>query len=411
MSITPTPTLEELEDDVLLQRIRVLANDSRRIEADLIAHLAEVDARGLLARHAACSTFGYCRETLNLSESEAYLRITVARASRKHPMLLEMLADGRLHLTGAGKLAPHLTVENRGGLLARATRQSKRRIEELIAELSPQPDVPARIRKLPDAAATRTARRLRPDAVGGQAQDPEGERGRSLASTIPMPLLDAPQPEASRAPLAPLASAASAPVDPAVASTPLVAAVQVPLPGPAGSAPARISPLAPSRFKVQFTASAELRAKLERLQKLMGPSGPGGDLAAVIEAAVTEKLERLEARRYAKTKAPRKTLAETDTLPSARSIPAAVRRAVYERDGGRCTFVDAQGRRCAERHRLEYHHAGKAWARGGDHSVRNVRLACPVHNQHLADVEYGRDWMDRCRRRGLAATSRTLFPG
>ena len=131
----------------------------------------------------------------------------------------------------------------------------------------------------------------------------------------------------------------------------------------------------------------------------MRPSVPGADLAAVIEAAVTEKLERLEARRYAHTKASRKTLADTDTSPSSRKVPAAVRRAVYERDGGRCTFVDAEGRRCTERHRLEYHHAGKAWGRGGDHSLRNVRLACTLHNQHLADLEYGKAWMEACRRR------------
>jgi hypothetical protein len=109
MSITPTTTLRTLDDNALLERVRVLADDSRRVEADLIAHLAEVDARGLLAGHAARSLFGYCREVLNLSESEAYLRIAVARASREHPTLLEMLADGRLHLTGAGKRAPHLT--------------------------------------------------------------------------------------------------------------------------------------------------------------------------------------------------------------------------------------------------------------------------------------------------------------
>jgi len=126
---------------------------------------------------------------------------------------------------------------------------------------------------------------------------------------------------------------------------------------------------------------------------------------------VTEKLERLEARRYAQTKAPRKTLADSDTSPSSRRIPAAVRRAVYERDGGRCTFVDAQGRRCSEHHRLEFHHHGKAWARGGGHSVGKVRLACRVHNEHLADLEYGRAWMDRCRRSGGATASRAAPPG
>jgi hypothetical protein len=64
--------------------------------------------------------FNYCQEVLHLSEPEAYLRITVARASRKHPMLLEMLADGRLHLTGIAKLAQVLTEANRETLLARA---------------------------------------------------------------------------------------------------------------------------------------------------------------------------------------------------------------------------------------------------------------------------------------------------
>ncbi len=58
MSITPRTTLEALDDDALLERVRLLADDARRVEADLIAHLAEVDARGLLAKHAARSLFG-----------------------------------------------------------------------------------------------------------------------------------------------------------------------------------------------------------------------------------------------------------------------------------------------------------------------------------------------------------------
>lgn len=59
---------------------------------------------------------------------------------------------------------------------------------------------------------------------------------------------------------------------------------------------------------------------------------------------------------FAKTEAPRKSLAKTDTSASSRYIPAAVRRVVHERDGGRCTFVNLQGRRCKARERLEFHH-------------------------------------------------------
>jgi hypothetical protein len=127
--------------------------------------------------------------------------------------------------------------------------------------------------------------------------------------------------------------------------------------------------------RIQFTAGAELRDKLERLKALMRPSVPDGDLAAIIEQAVTEKLERLEARRLAKTNAPRKSLSDSDTLPSSRHIPAAVRRAVHERDAGRCRFVDEQGRRCTARDRLEYHHR-HPFAHGGDHSLEGIALMC-----------------------------------
>jgi 5-methylcytosine-specific restriction endonuclease McrA len=143
----------------------------------------------------------------------------------------------------------------------------------------------------------------------------------------------------------------------------------------------------------------------------MRPSVPDGDLAAVIEAVVTEKLQRLEARRFAQAKAPRTTLATVDTSPSSRHIPAAVRRAVYERDQGRCTFVNARGDRCPERHRLEFHHAGTPFGRGGSHSVSNLRLACASHNRYFAEIEYGREVMDRHRRGDVPkAASQILGP-
>ena len=77
------------------------------------------------------------------------------------------------------------------------------------------------------------------------------------------------------------------------------------------SRPAVVEPLSPARYKVQFTASAELHDKLERLQALLRSQVPDGDLGAIVDLAVSETLERLEARRFAKTGAPRKTLSDT----------------------------------------------------------------------------------------------------
>ena len=164
-----TRSLELVPDDELLRLLTDLLRQSRRTEADLVALIGEVDARRLYAREASPSMFAWCTEVLHLSEAEAYLRIAAARASREHPALLAMLADGRLHLTGIAKLAPHLTPENREALLKRAAHQSKRGIEELVAEVSPRPDAPAVMRRLPDRRAGTALPAL---LIGPQAEGP-----------------------------------------------------------------------------------------------------------------------------------------------------------------------------------------------------------------------------------------------
>jgi hypothetical protein len=148
---------------------------------------------------------------------------------------------------------------------------------------------------------------------------------------------------------------------------------------------------------VQFTANAELREQLERLRALMRSQVPDGDLAAIIGVAVSEKLERLERRRFAKADAPRTRLAETNMSPSSRHIPAAARRVVSERDGNRCRYVDDKGRRCVEQDRLEFHHR-RPYGLGGDHSPENIRLMCRTHNDYMATHDYGKAAMDRHRR-------------
>jgi hypothetical protein len=155
-----------------------------------------------------------------------------------------------------------------------------------------------------------------------------------------------------------------------------------------------VEPLTHATYKVTFTASAALHDKLERLQALTRSSVPDGDLGKVIELAVIHELERLEARRFAKAKTPRKTLADADIRPRTRHIPAPVRRAVQERDGGQCTYRDRQGRRCSRRHDLEFHHRDP-FGRGGDHRPENVSLLCKTHNALMAERDYGKEVMER----------------
>ena len=266
-----------------------------------------------------------------------------------------------------------------------------------MAELSPRPDVPAVMRKLPDrrAGTTSPAVRLGLDAEAPVGLRPEG--GASVNCQLRPDGVGAREPE-----LGPAGVGAS---EPELGPDRAACGPELRLGGAgavAPSSPARpawVAPLAPGRYKVQFPASAELRDKLERLRDLMRSSVPDGDLGAILEQAVTEELQRLEARRFARTQAPRKTLSQSETSPTTRQIPAAVKRAVYERDGGRCRYEDEQGRRCTARRGLEFHHR-RPFGHGGDHSVANISLACKCHNRHLAEVDYGREAIARHRRSG-----------
>ena len=146
-------SLSRLSDDELLLRLSEVLKQSRRVEWVLVAHIAEVDVRRLYAGEGSPSMFHYCQSVLHLSESEAYRRIAAGRVSRRYPVILDMLEDGRIHLAGISELKAHLTDANYKDVLARATHKSKREIKQLVAELAPKPDVPPTIRKRPQPKA------------------------------------------------------------------------------------------------------------------------------------------------------------------------------------------------------------------------------------------------------------------
>src|SRR3954470_11490820 len=80
-----------------------------------------------------------------------------------------------------------------------------------------------------------------------------------------------------------------------------------------------------------------------------------------------------------------------------RHIPDPIKRAVYERDGGRCAFVDDRGRRCAATGALEFDHQD-GFAETGTHEVDRIRLLCRAHNQYEAEKRYGRAFMESARK-------------
>src|SRR6185436_348963 len=130
-----------------------LVGGSNALTAQLLAHLGEVEARGIHRERACSSLYTYCVYELRMSEDEAQRRCRAARLARQFPILLEMLAEASLHLTGILLIGPHLSEENQAELLARARYRTKRELERLVAEIAPCRDLPAVVEPLDRAGA------------------------------------------------------------------------------------------------------------------------------------------------------------------------------------------------------------------------------------------------------------------
>jgi hypothetical protein len=336
-----------LSDDELLARLQALARKEREASVELVAHLAVLDTRPMLyAADGYGSLFGYCTQALCLSEDAACNRIEVARACRRFPCILELLAAGALSLTSVRLLGRHLTAENHRAVLARAENKSRREIETLVAELAPRPDVPSVVRRLP---ALQPAPRVVVEPSQG-----------SIGAAAPPS-----QVAASASPARP-------------ASRPIVEA------------------LAPERYRVQFTIGEDTQMKLRRLQELLRREIPDGDPGVIFDRAISLLLEKVERKKLGKAARPRPQPAirpGTDSdaaegLLPPRTPPNAVKRAVSERDGDRCAYVSPGGRRCTEHAFIEFHH-DRPYAMRGEATVDNIALRCWRHNQYEAELVFG----------------------
>jgi len=133
--------------------------------------------------------------------------------------------------------------------------------------------------------------------------------------------------------------------------------------------------------------------KLHHAQALLSHQIPNGDLAGVLERVLDLAIGQLEKSKFAATSRPQQHPRESS---HPRTIPAQVRRAVWKRDGGQCTFVSESGHRCSARRFLEFDHVDPV-ARCGEATVDGIRLRCRAHNQYTAERSFGADFMRRKR--------------
>jgi 5-methylcytosine-specific restriction endonuclease McrA len=356
--------------------------------ADFLIALAEFDRDRRWLELGYTSCFYFLHRELGLSKGAAFYRKTAAELIWRFPEILEPLRDGRLCLTSVVELSKVLTPENRGEVLPRFFHASKREAREVVAELRP-------VEAAPQREVVTVARAAPSERCAQPAQSapvPPGSRGASVPS-----------------------AASAIVVHPANQLT----AAQAPV----AQRPDEIEPLSGELRRFHVTVSKRFLEKLASARSALGHSHPHATTEAVLELALDLLLEKKAKQRgllenskrpvalhveatphgppLAPSVAPKPRGRSTATSPAAtpdsgnpRHVQAEVKRAVWERDGGRCQWPASSGGICGSTFQLELDHIVPV-ARGGPSSIDNLRVVCRAHNQLAARQVFGATWMER----------------
>jgi hypothetical protein len=341
------------------RRLADMVRSERHLAVQFVIELAGFAKRELYRELGYTSLFYYCVRQLGLSKSSAFRRSEVARLIAQFPVIADRLAAGGLSIRALVELREVLTEENHAGVLIRAEGKSQEEAQLLAVEYKPKPVPRDVVRSLPMPAAP----------PGSSA--PPGSPGMSGSLSPPAP---------SASPALPALLGSGDLVPAGTGMPPLL--------------PEVVKPLTPKLRRLNVTVTADFIDELEQVRVALSHQCPDGSFEQVVREAFKLVLER-DRKRKALSDRPRpppETPGEND-----RYVPAAVKRTVWKRDQGRCTWPMGDGKVCGSRHRLQFDHDLEV-ALGGKPTVGNIRLLCQNHNLMKAEQRFGRTFMAEFRK-------------
>jgi hypothetical protein len=367
MTAIKTNSLANLSDTQIIKRLDTLVRKERQTTLDVLCHIIEMDRRSLYLGRGYASLYEYCTRHLGYSESAASRRIKTARCIRGFPEVYGMLSKNELNLSTVSKLSGILNQENKKELLDEVCFQSARQVDIIIARFKPlsllrESVRPVYIKKSPDTPApdkTTTADK--------NISEVGHESGRKFTADVGGRTFTTCKSNHQH------------------------------------------QKMLEQKFKLEFAVNPAFMEKLEETKALLSKKYPRGvSFEQLFEVIMDEYLEKHSPKRRNSKRAKRKAIDNNTTKTStgfnktnmtgpdkqSRHIPAAIQDKVFARDKGRCAYISKDGVRCNSTWNLQIDHI-KPYAKGGNHTIKNLRLLCAGHNQFEAERMYGKEFMNR----------------
>jgi hypothetical protein len=342
-----------------------LLRRERAALAEFLVALADFDRRRLWVDLDHASLFAFLVKDLGLSNGAAFYRKTAADLVQRFPQIVEPLRDGRLCLTTVVELSKIITNENATEVLPRFFGASKRDAKNVVAEIAPEP--------APERTVVTSLITARPaEADADQAELRPANHLRANSGPAPQ--------EGSL------------------------------IPSRVDSPRTVVEPKNAELSRVHVTVSRKLVEMLEAARAALSHSHPGATDGEILEVGLGLIIQR-HAKRRGMVKNPRKKAAESMPPGSApspaaeaapvvqgRYVPAAIRRAIWQRDDGKCQWKLEAGGICGSTCRVELDHI-EPFAKGGRIlKPEEGRLLCKHHQDVSARQVYGDEVMDRYTR-------------
>ena len=289
-------------DDDLTKELRFVTERERRNLAAVLIALGEYGYRRLYREEGYYSLFEYCLRVLKYDESAAYRHITAARVVRQYPDALPLVAAGELTLTSLLILSPVLTSENRARMFKDARGKSRRELETVVAGLCPLPPRMDSVRTLPAPPPAWS--------LPGSASDRPSQAPEAIPSIPPREWQ-------------------------------------------------AVMPLSLERVRIGFDAAIAMMRLIDRAKQVLRHKYPEGRLEDILHEALQLLLDRKDPQRRLELKSA--ALLRDSAVPGApeprfvraiksgRYIPARIKEAVWERDGGRCAWRFDDGTVCGSK--------------------------------------------------------------
>ena len=385
-----------LNNQELLSRTKILVQKERDIHIQVLHHLAEINSRKLYLEQGFSSLFDYAVRELGYSEGAAYRRIKAMKLCQDLPGTEDQLQSGMLSLSTASQLqvffekqAKKAKEKKKESLLLRTSGETVTTSSKKL-EYNPWPSeqpISGGERKKEESGSS--------FSVSNQSlSSEEVERNktcRSLSREDKENLVKKAEGCSTRA-MAKLLSE----TDPSLF-----------LPRE------KTHFLGKGKVGIKVVIDEECHKNLEKLKSLLSHRNPSLSYGELFSILSEEGLKKHDPRlkipqKRAKTKVQEETSAEKEenkrdkvaeevASPGKKSaslagklkrnkiitryIPSYLRKYVWKRDGGQCTYVHHETkRRCASRYLLQIDHI-QPFALGGKTEKGNLRLLCANHNQ------------------------------